>query len=129
MSENPEIPDAMLDQILGDPEAVSALQQIAERAGVTTPVPEMSREEQRRLVALMMSMAQQAQAQGDGAQQPGAEVPDEIIEQIFKDPRADALLREIMEANQLQGEPVELPIEVKRAMVRLLVDQGVISFG
>jgi hypothetical protein len=129
MTDAPEIPDAMLDQILGDPEAVSVLQQIAERAGVSTPVAEMSSAEQRQLVSLMFSIMQRSQAGEGGAPGQGEAVPDEIVEQIFTDPRADGVLREIMESNELTGEPADLPIEAKRAIVNLLVEQGIVSFG
>ncbi|MGI9475390.1 MAG: hypothetical protein ACR2PI_01695 [Hyphomicrobiaceae bacterium] len=127
MADTPEIPDQLLQQVLADPEAVAALQELAGRAGVTTPVLSMPHEEQVALVTAMMGLAQQAQAEGGG---PGApsDVPDDLVEQVFADPRADAVLRDIMAGNQLTGEPAELPQDIKRAIVQLLIDQGVISF-
>ena len=135
MADNPEIPEHLLQQVLSDPEAVSALQELAERAGVTTPVLSMPREEQVALVTAMMGLAQEAHAQ-QAPQQPGqagtpgdpSTVPDDLIQQVFADPRADTILRDIMAGNQLTGEPAGLPDDIKRAIVQLLIDQGVISF-
>lgn len=131
MADTPEIPEHLLQQVLSDPEAVAAMQELAGRAGVTTPVLEMPRAEQVALVTAMMGLAQRAQEQGGGV--PGQphqppDVPDGLIHQVFADPRADEILRDIMAGNQLTGEPVDLPHDIKRAIVQMLVDQGVISF-
>ena len=78
----------------------------------------------------MMGLAQEAQAQQGPAGPPGdpSTVPDDLIQQVFSDPRADTILRDIMSGNQLTGDPAELPDDIKRAIVQLLIDQGVISF-
>ncbi len=130
MADTPEIPDHLLQQVLSDPDAIAALQELAGRAGVTTPVLEMPREEQVALVTAMMGLAQQAQAEGGAAAGPGdpSQVPDDLVQQVFSDPRADPILRDIMAGNQLTGEPAELPHDIKQAIVQLLIDQGVISF-
>ena len=135
MADLPEIPDELLNQVLADPEAVAALQNLAGRAGVTTPVAEMPRSEQVALVTAMMGLAQQAEAQGGlpqaaNSNTPGnpADIPADLIEQVFGDPRADEILRDIMHGNQLTGEPADLPEDIKRAIIQLLIDQGVISF-
>lgn len=134
MANNPEIPEHLLQQVLGDPEAVAALQELAGRAGVTTPVLSMQREEQVALVTAMMSLAQAQQGQDGPSGQPGGQpgdpsmIPDDLIQQVFADPRADTILRDIMAGNELTGEPADLPDDIKRAIVQLLIDQGVISF-
>ncbi|MFT5508799.1 MAG: hypothetical protein ACI89J_001876 [Hyphomicrobiaceae bacterium] len=130
MADTPEIPEHLLNQVLSDPEAVAALQELAGRAGVTTPVLSMPRDEQVALVTAMMGLAQEAQAQQGPAGPPGdpSTVPDDLIQQVFSDPRADTILRDIMSGNQLTGDPAELPDDIKRAIVQLLIDQGVISF-
>ena len=48
---------------------------------------------------------------------------------MFADPRADALLRDIMSKNELAGEPADLPLEIKQAIVKMMVDQDIIRFG
>ena len=130
MADTPEIPDHRRQQVLTDPDAIAALQELAGRAGITTPVLEMPREEQIALVTAMMGLAQQAQAEGGDAAGPGdpSQVPDDLVQQVFSDPRADPILRDIMAGNQLTGEPAELPHDIKQAIVQLLIDQGVISF-
>lgn len=135
-ADNPEIPDELLNQVLSDPEAVIALQNLAARAGVTTPVAEMPRTEQVALVTAMMGLAQRAEAEGGmppmaaNSNAPGnpADIPADLVAQVFADPRADEILRDIMSGNQLEGEPADLPDDMKRAIVQLLIDQGVISF-
>ncbi len=131
MTVNPENINAMLPQILADPEAVNAMQVLAAREGISTPVAELAREKQVELVTQLIGMAQAAQAQSGGAGAPGDRggIPDEIVEQVFADPRADEILRQIMSGNELSGEPADLPLEIKRAIVQMMVDQGVISFG
>jgi hypothetical protein len=130
MTDNPQIPDELLNQVLADPEAVAALQELAGRAGVATPVAAMPREEQVALVTAMMGMAQRAEQENGGGNAPGnpADIPADLIAQVFADPRADTILRDIMQGNQLTGEPADLPDDIKRAIVQLLIDQGVISF-
>ena len=130
MADTPEIPDHLLQQVLADPEAVAALQELAGQAGVTTPVLSMPHEEQVALVTAMMGLAQKAQAEGGGPGGLGdpSDIPDDLIQQVFADPRADTILRDIMSGNQLTGEPADLPDDIKRAIVQLLIDQGVISF-
>jgi len=128
MADIPEIPEELLQQVLSDPEAVAALQELAGRAGVETPVLEMPREEQVALVTAMMGLAQQQQAQQGAAPGDPSNIPDDLIEQIFADPQADLILHDIMNGNQLTGEPADLPQDIKRAIVQLLIDQGVISF-
>lgn len=130
MADMPQIPDELLNQVLADPEAVAALQELAGQAGVTTPVLSMPREEQIALVTAMMGLAQKAQAEGAAPGGPGdpSNIPDDLIQQVFADPRADTILRDIMAGNQLTGEPADLPPDIKRAIVQLLIDQGVISF-
>lgn len=127
MADIPEIPEELLQQVLSDPDAVAALQELAGRAGVTTPVLSMPREEQIALVTAMMGLAQKAQAEG-GAPGAPSNVPDDLVQQVFSDPRADTILRDIMAGNQLTGEPADLPHDIKQAIVQLLIDQGVISF-
>jgi len=127
MADLPEIPEELMQQVLSDPEAVAALQELAGRNGIETPVADMPREEQVALITAMMQMAQQAEGQGGAPGNP-ADLPDELVAQIFADPQADTILRDIMQANQLTGEPGDLPNDIQRAIVQLLVDQGVISF-
>ena len=50
MTKPPEDIDAMLSQILADPQALSTLQALAERQGITTTVAEMDRTQQIELV-------------------------------------------------------------------------------
>ncbi len=132
MTDAPEIPPEMLDEILRDPEAVAAMQELAGRAGITTPVAEMGREEQTALITTMLGLAQQSGTAVGADGQPLAgpsHVPQELIDQVFSDPRADPMLRDIISHNQLTGEPADQPADVKEAIVRMLVDQGVISFS
>lgn len=135
MADLPEIPEELLNQVLSDPEAVEALQHLAGRAGNTTPVAEMPRAEQIALVTAMMGLAERAEAGGGmpeaaNSNVPGnpADIPADLVAEVFADPRADEILRDIMNSNQLTGEPADLPDDIKRAIIQLLIDQGVISF-
>lgn len=57
------------------------------------------------------------------------EIPDQLIEHIFADSRAQDLLREFMRKNHLTGAPSDLALQTKRQIVENLVAQGVIKFG
>ncbi len=56
------------------------------------------------------------------------ELPDALIEEVFKDPRAQSLLTDMAAANGWQQSPADLPDNIKRAFVQLLIDQGIITF-
>lgn len=169
----PQVPEEAIDQLLADPEAVSGLQELARHNGIDTPVAEMTREQQRALIEAMMVMAQQAQQQGgmpgadmggapsspmpgampgpmggnmmsgpsspiggapsgEGMMAPGSaptEIPAGLVDQVFGDERTQELLERIMKENNLPGTPADLPMEMKTAIVKMLIDQGVIGFG
>lgn len=126
MADGPEITDDVLNEILGNPDAVEAVDALAKQEGIETPLVEMPRDEQARLVAMMLQRAQAASLGGGDID--ANEIPDELISAVFADPQGDAILREIMQDNQLDGEPSDLPDDTKRLIIKLLVDQGVISF-
>lgn len=126
MSDAPQITDEVLDEILNNPDAVEAVEALAKQEGIEKPLSEMSREEQASLVGLMLQRAQAANL-GGGDVDPD-DIPDELIAAVFSDPQGNAILREIMRDNQLEGDPADLPRETKQLIVKLLVDQGVISF-
>jgi len=186
-----QISDELLDQTLADAQAVEALQALATEAGVDTAVADMSRDQQRELVAAAMSIGEsqpqtvtpdditdefvaraksnpamrerieqhvmangggasldaipadglkvmiadminsaQAEAAGEAAEAVGdADLPDDLVRQIFADPDADALLRSAMGQVGLEGEPGELPFETQKRLVIALVQAGAIQFG
>jgi hypothetical protein len=62
----PEIPDALLDQILADPQARARIQQMLTRAGVDQPFDRMPREMQRQTLAAMMAAMQEAKEESEG---------------------------------------------------------------
>ncbi|MGI9408971.1 MAG: hypothetical protein ACR2OV_02775 [Hyphomicrobiaceae bacterium] len=132
MTTDPDITEDVFNRVLAEPEALKVLEVLAAREGITTPFLEIPREKQFEIVAAMMEMARAAQEQADDDDPPdGAtdDIPDNIVEQVFADPRADALLRDIMSKNELAGEPTDLPLEIKQAIVKMMVDQGIIRFG
>ena len=132
MTTDPVITEDIFNRVLAEPEAIKVLEVLAAREGITSPFLEIPREKQFELVAAMMEMARNAQEQADDGDAPGGAldaIPDNIVEQVFADPRADALLRDIMSKNELAGEPADLPLEIKQAIVKMMVDQGIIQFG
>ena len=131
MTFNPEISDEALSRVLADPEAIKVLEVLAAREGISTPFLEIHRDKQIELVAKMMEMARAAQEQADGSNPPidAQSIPDEIVVQVFSDPRADKLLREIMSQSDLTGEPADLPFNIKQAIVSMMVERGIIRFG
>ena len=65
----------------------------------------------------------------DTASEPDPAVPDELVAHIFADPEAHELLQQVMTANGLDGDPAALDIESQRAIVAMLIDSGIITFG
>ncbi len=127
----PDIPDELLDQILADPEARAKLEEALKHAGVDQPFDRMPRETQRQAVAMLVAAMQQEQEQSQGKRggNSGANIPDAMVRQIFADPQAQEMLRDVMQQNNLTGAPAGLPFEVQRAIVAALMEAGVIQTG
>lgn len=70
-----------------------------------------------------------AAAIGKSEPSPPPDVPEALVRQIFADPGAQDLLREVMAANDLTGLPGELAIETQRAIVVGLIQAGAIRFN
>ena len=122
--------DLALIKILGDPEAVSTLQALAESRGINEPFAQLDRDQQVELVTQLLNMARAANDRDEkGIQQNVAnEIPIELAQQIIANTRADAILRSIMESNELTGDPVDLPLEIKTAIVKFMIKEGMVSF-
>lgn len=129
--EMPDVPDALLDQILGDPKARGALEHLLREAGVETPLDQMPRERQRAAVAAMMAAMRRREGGGkdDEADDDGQDIPDSLVRQIFADPDAQGLLRDAMRRNNLAGAPSDLPFRNQRAIVAALMQAGAVSVG
>jgi non-canonical (house-cleaning) NTP pyrophosphatase len=119
-----DVPDELIDQILADPSGREMLEQLLKANKIEQPLDELPRETLRSAVADLLTMLQQSQ--GGGAD---SDIPDELVDQVFSDPEAQPVLQQVMEHHELQGAPADLPVEAKRAIVKLLIDQGVIQFG
>ena len=129
----PEVPDHLLDQVLGDPQAREALRDFAARQNIETPLENMEREQLRLLAGALVAEARaqqdaMAQSTAAGAQVAAGDLPEGLVEQVFADPRAEPLLKDMAAANGFQQSPADLPDDVKRAFVQLLIEQGIITF-
>jgi hypothetical protein len=129
----PEFPDHLLDQVLADPEARQALRDYAMRQGIETSLEDLSRQQLRLLAGALVAEAREhgtfGTSGGDGtAAALAAEIPAELVTSIFEDPRAQNVLQDIVAANGLQGPPAALPDNIKREIVRLLIEQGIVTF-
>ena len=58
-----------------------------------------------------------------------ATIPAQVVEQVFSAPEAQDMLRQVMDANGLNGAPADLPMETKKAIVAMLIQNGVIQTG
>ena len=131
MTTRPVITEEIFNRVLAEPEAIKVLEVLAAREGISTPFHDIQRDKQIELVAALVEMARTAHDQASDDEAPGEAppIPNNIVQQVFADPRADALLRDIMSKNELVGEPADLPFEIKHAIVKMMVDQGIIRFG
>jgi hypothetical protein len=121
--EVPEVPDALLDQLLANPEALEALNAMLKEAGIPETIDKLGREAQRQAVAALMAMAQKQQ---DAAEEE-PDIPEELVHRVFAEAQFQDLLRDIMQRNDLSGAPAGLPMETKRAIVAALMKQGFIE--
>jgi hypothetical protein len=48
---------------------------------------------------------------------------------VFSAPEAQDMLRQVMQANGLDGAPADLPMATKQAIVTALIQNGAIRFG
>jgi len=123
----PDIPDAVLDQLLANPQARAAIQHRLDLAGIKEPFERMPRERQREAVAAMMAAMQEAKEETEAPEAP--DIPDELVRHAFAAPELQELLRDVMRQNDLPGAPKDLPFEMQRAIAAALIKQGVIKFG
>lgn len=87
-----QISDELLDQTLADAQAVEALQALATEAGVDTAVADMSRDQQRELVAAAMTI---------GESQPQTVTPDDITEEFIARAKSNPVMRERIEQHAM----------------------------
>ena len=103
------------------------------RQGIETSLEDLSRQQLRLLAGALVAEAREhgtfGTSGGDGtAAALAAEIPAELVTSIFEDPRAQNVLQDIVAANGLQGPPAALPDNIKREIVRLLIEQGIVTF-
>lgn len=87
-----QISDELLDQTLADAQAVEALQALATEAGVDTAVADMSRDQQRELVAAAMTI---------GESQPQTVTPDDITDEFIARAKSNPVMRERIEQHAM----------------------------
>jgi len=121
-----QISEKMLDAALANDQMRAALSSALKMQGVEQPLDQVPREIIKAAFAAMAAIAQQRQQQ-KSPERP--QIPDRLVAQIFADPRGDGVLRDVMRQNNLEGEPQDLPDGIKRQIVEVLVQQGVINFG
>jgi hypothetical protein len=56
-------------------------------------------------------------------------LPDAVVEQVFAAPQLQALLADILKQNNIDGAPADQPMEIKRAIVAALIEQGIVQIG
>jgi len=129
----PDFPERLLDQVLADPQAMEALGDYARRRGITTPLAAMPREELRRIAGALMAEARAARTAAVPADEGLADrtfgVPDGLTEAVFADEQARAVLADLAAAHGWSEAPAALPEHIKRMLVRMLIDEGVIEVG
>jgi hypothetical protein len=128
MSDMPHVSDELLDRILSEPKARELLGEALRNAGVQEPLEQMPRETQRAAVAAMLATMQEIE-QGDGRPVEVPEIDPALVHEIFADPDAQDLLRDVMSKSNLPGAPADLPFQVQLAIVQMLVQQGAIEIS
>lgn len=125
-----QIPDELLERALSDPQIVGMLEKLHEKTGDPTPFLDLPKDHQKAALAALSTglKAQEQQQQGDAAEA-AQDVPDDLVRQVFEDPRAQEMLAKVMSDNGLQGAPADLPFEVQKQIVGALVAAGAIRFG
>ena len=58
-----------------------------------------------------------------------AQLPDAVVEQVFAAPQRQALLVDILKQGGIDGAPADQPMEIKRAIVAALIEQGIVQIG
>jgi hypothetical protein len=108
------------DRALADPDFRRQLREILK--GGNFDLDSMAVSDQREAARFFLRKMREAQQQQDQAQ-----VPDAVVQHVFADPNAQDMLFSVMEQNGLAGEPADLPLETKRAIVAMLVEAGAIT--
>jgi hypothetical protein len=112
------------DRALADPDFRRELSEALVRSGYK-PLDEMPLSEQRNATRQISKQMREAQQQQEASA--SVEIPDALVQHIFADPRAQEMLRDVMQQNNLSSAPSDLPLEVQRAIIAALVKQGIIK--
>lgn len=123
-----QIPQEMIDQIFADPNMTETLTAAIAMEGLSGEPADLAPVEKRALILRMMKASQRQRAPQASAGD-DVEISDAMARQIFADPDAQAMLKQVMADNTLEGAPSDLPVETQRAIVKALVANGVIRFG
>lgn len=118
------IPDALVAQVFGDPDMEGPIRRLMGEVGLSGEPQDLTPPQKKALVAVMVKQAEAAKTRaGDGADGPS----DALVRQIFADPDAQDVLRQVMAQNSLDGAPADLPFDLQRQIVKALIDAGVIQ--
>ncbi|MEN2495270.1 MAG: hypothetical protein TECD_01191 [Hyphomicrobiaceae bacterium hypho_1] len=128
-SEQPYISDVsyehvsneMLDAALENRKMREIIQAALKTLGVNKPINQVPRKFIKALFSAIGSMAH--------GKKDAIHISNNLLEQIFSDPKASKLLRDVMRHNNLKGEPINLPDITKRKIVSTLVQRGAIVLG
>lgn len=123
-----QIPDELLEKALNDPQMREMLEKMHAQTGNPTPFAEVPKEHQK---AALAALAAGLKAQQEGAAQTIApeQIPEELVDQIFADPRAKEMLAKFTADQGLEGAPQDLPLDTKRQIVAALIKAGAIGVG
>jgi hypothetical protein len=124
----PEVPDELLDMMLADKDMVEQLEAPLKAMGMTQSLAAMPREMQRAAVAAMMAVMQKSGADDEEADTT-PDIPDAAVRAVFAEPKRQALLRDVMQQNGLEGDPADLPFSVQRKIVEALVQADALSLA
>ena len=117
-----QITDDMVAAALGDPQIRELIAGLIKQTGYEGPLEDARPGMLKAAVAAIAEHMQRSDASP-----PQREISDELVEAIFADPDADETLREMMRRGGLEGAPGDLPLDVKRAIVAKMVEEGIIN--
>lgn len=127
----PKISDDAAERMFADPNLQQMLTQIMTASGLSGDPAALPLATKKAIGSALVRQAAMVKAkrQTTEAGEVLPQIPDAAVQKIFEDPRAQNLINQVMDQNNLTGAPEDLPPETQKAVVQALLKAGAIQIN
>lgn len=109
-----DIPDEIVNQVLADPNARQAIEQLLKANNIDQPIEELSADMKKAAAAALINAQQR---------QPAQPAPDETLDQVLQDPQAIEQINAMLKANNAPSTFEEMDREQQKAILGEIISQ------